>query len=149
MNTPTRPDVAELTKLASALQTDTVALAERTAKHDSEASAIARVREDLSKRAATFSKLASDSRAHTVKVLSQPQKATGNGHPKPVTAKVAAPVKAKGAKRKRNRRPKGPVKFIDPENPRNTWTGMGTVPNWIKVSGKPKEAFQVDQAASA
>lgn len=146
MTTQTRPDVAEMTKLVSALQTDTVALAERTQKHDSEAAEIARVRADLSKRADTFAKLAADTRAHLAKVMGQAQpKAApvGNGQPKPMATKAAKAVKAK----RRNRKPKGQAKYRNPDNPKQTWTGIGTVPGFIRESGKPKEAFLIAQSA--
>jgi len=34
-----------------------------------------------------------------------------------------------------------PVKFRDPDNPANTWTGRGRNPRWMK--GRPKEQFAV------
>lgn len=134
MTISTRPDVAELTKLASSLETETRALAARTAKHDSEAEAIARQRDELSKRASTFARIASDSRAHTAKVLAQPAVKVTNGTPKPVAKKAKA--------RKRNRKPIGAPKYRDPDTGK-TWTGMGTLPDFIKNSGQPKEHFLI------
>lgn len=141
MTISTRQDMAEMTKLASALKTDTAALVERTVKHDSEAQEISRVRSDLSRRAEVFAKLAADSRAHVAKVLSQPAAKVANGEkPKPA-------VKAKRA-RKRNRKAKGTPKYRDPVTGQ-TWTGMGTEPNFIKQSGKGKDAFLIEESATA
>jgi len=126
--------LAELSKLAQSIDTDTKALAERINKHDA---AVARERQNLSERAQKFAALAAAAGATTARVLAQ----------KPAGASTVAPVTptapARQAKaRKRNRKAKGAPKYRDPEIGK-TWTGMGTVPDWIKGSGKDKSAFLI------
>ena len=35
------------------------------------------------------------------------------------------------------------IKYRDPANVSNTWTGRGRQPRWMTASGKPKEAFRI------
>ena len=38
------------------------------------------------------------------------------------------------------------VKYLDPKNPRNTWTGRGRLPNWLRdaeLRGSNREDFRV------
>lgn len=45
---------------------------------------------------------------------------------------AAAPEATKRAKRvKRTKLGKAPVKYRDPDNKRNTWTGRGSTPRWL------------------
>ena len=137
MNTPARQDLAELTKLATDLQSGTVKLSERVARHDSEAAEIARVRADLKSRADRFAALAVASRVETDRVL-------GKAKPAPSVASNGQPKAKKVVRaRKRNRKAKGPIKYRDPVTGKG-WTGMGTVPDFIRKSGKDKSAFLIE-----
>lgn len=40
-------------------------------------------------------------------------------------------------------RKKVAIKFRDPKNPENTWTGRGRMPRWMVKAGKNKEAFAI------
>jgi len=45
---------------------------------------------------------------------------------------VAPPASAPRAKRAKRAKPgKAPVKYRDPDNKRNTWTGRGSTPRWL------------------
>lgn len=44
---------------------------------------------------------------------------------------------------KRTVRKAVPVKFRDPGNPENTWTGRGRQPRWITQSGKSADSFRL------
>ncbi|WP_313456909.1 H-NS histone family protein [Stenotrophomonas sp.] len=45
---------------------------------------------------------------------------------------AAAPAPAKSVKRvKRTKLGKAPVKYRDPDNKRNTWSGRGSTPRWL------------------
>jgi DNA-binding protein H-NS len=57
---------------------------------------------------------------------------------KPKAAKSAAPAAGKRAKAK--------VKYRDPKNAKNTWSGRGRMPKWLAAEiekGKKKEDFAV------
>ena len=43
----------------------------------------------------------------------------------------------------RVKRAKAAPRYVDPNNPANTWVGRGALPRWIKASGKPKEDFLI------
>ncbi len=60
----------------------------------------------------------------------------GNGH--------GAPRKGKTPRTQAAKKPSTvAVKYRDPANPTNTWTGRGMTPRWITKSGKQKEAFLI------
>lgn len=64
----------------------------------------------------------------------------------PIAAKPAVKVKAKG-KAKRKKGPQ-PIKYRDPENPKNKWSGMGPQPDWLKAgiaAGKTLENYATAQ----
>lgn len=44
---------------------------------------------------------------------------------------------------KRTVRKAVPVKYRDPSNPENTWTGRGRQPRWITQSGKSADSFRL------
>ena len=138
--TPTtgRQDLAALSKLAGELQSGTTRLIERVAKHDNEAAEIARVQADLKSRADRFAALAAASRVETDKVLGKVAK------PAVAAPAVNGPKTKKAVRaRKRNRKAKGPIKYRDPVTGKG-WTGMGTVPDFIKNSGQDKSAFLIE-----
>ncbi len=67
-----------------------------------------------------------------------------NGHARPktrATASAKRPKVLKSLGTAPKRAMKIPVKFRDPDNPANTWTGRGRNPRWMK--GRPKEQFAI------
>lgn len=70
------------------------------------------------------------------------QAANGNGHARPkATASAKRPKAMKTVTAAPKRALKIPVKFRDPDNPANTWTGRGKSPRWMK--GRDKAQFAV------
>lgn len=62
----------------------------------------------------------------------------------PGKAKPAVQAVKNGAhKAKRTVRKAVPVKYRDPGNPDNTWTGRGRQPRWITQSGKSADSFRL------
>ena len=53
----------------------------------------------------------------------------------------AFPTKDNGSPK--GTRAKASPRYVDPNNPENTWVGRGALPRWIKASGKPKEYFLI------
>lgn len=46
----------------------------------------------------------------------------------------------------KKRKPKAPIKFVNPDNPTQTWSGRGRQPDWFKAavkSGKSPESMEV------
>ena len=125
-------NLENLKSLSKAMDHDTERLIEKEAEVD-------KLRAALAERAARFAKL-----AHSVRTdISRPQATT----PLPKVATQVAPLKQ--AKRKgKGKKVKGVIRYRDPENPKHAWTGIGTTPNWIKQSGKGKEAFLVSGSAA-
>jgi|ERR1700680_264032 len=94
-------------------------------------------------------------------VAGQPHVGAGNGHkPAPKMAKrtvrrarraraqtpvVAAPAKPQA--RPRSKHPV-PIKYRDPNNLTNTWSGRGKPPRWMTATGLPKETFLISQAGA-
>jgi DNA-binding protein H-NS len=59
--------------------------------------------------------------------------------------KIAAPATA-GKSQRRRARGKVAIKFRDPNQPENTWTGRGRAPRWLTAaekSGAKRQEFQV------
>jgi DNA-binding protein H-NS len=56
-------------------------------------------------------------------------------------------VETFGPKRVKSKKPSAPVRYRNPENPAETWTGKGRKPNWVDrelEAGRDLEEFAVE-----
>lgn len=136
MTPATSQNLATLQSLSDEIATGTKTLASREAE-------VEKMRAELSARAQRFAIL-----AHLVREReAAPSKSATPVQAQPSTKNGSAKPAVQKSKARKAKRAKGIMRYRDPATGRE-WSGFGTVPGFIKESGKDKSAFLITQPAA-